>query len=104
MLYLGNPQVIKTIFGLKRLPLASTTLTRYFNKIKHAGMANHISEWIWEYLKVIINWIKIESDWLSFDSTIITRYGTQEGSKKGYNPNKRGRLSHHPLLGFLNQS
>ena len=41
MLYLGNPSVIKTIFGLKRLPLAGTTWTRYFNKIKDIGKIDH---------------------------------------------------------------
>jgi len=104
MLYIGNPSVIKTMFGLKRLPLAGTTLTRYFNKIKDIGKIDHISEWIWGYLKTVIDWARIESDWLSFDSTIVTRYGDQEGAKKGYNPNKKGRPSHHPLLAFLNRS
>jgi hypothetical protein len=32
---------------------------------------------------------------------VLTRYGNQEGAKKGYNPKKRGRPSHHPLLAFL---
>ena len=31
----------------------------------------------------------------------MTRYGSQEGSKKGYNPAKRCRLSHHPLITFI---
>jgi Transposase DDE domain group 1 len=31
----------------------------------------------------------------------MTRYGSQEGSKKGYNPAKRGRPSHHPLIAFI---
>jgi hypothetical protein len=35
------------------------------------------------------------ADW---DSTINTRYGHQEGAEKGYNPFKRGRPSHHPLI------
>lgn len=39
---------------------------------------------------------------LDLDSIVITRYGEQEGAKKGYNPNKRGRLSHHPLIAFVN--
>ena len=104
MLYLGNPEILQTVFGLRRLPLASTTLTRYFNKINDIGKVDHMSEWIWSYLKKVIDWVKIESDWLSFDSTIMTRYGEQEGAKKGYNPNKRGRPSHHPILAFLNGS
>ena len=35
---------------------------------------------------------------------MITRYGEQEGSAKGYNPNKRGRNSHHPLMAFVGQT
>lgn len=34
-------------------------------------------------------------DW---DSTVNTRYGHQEGAEVGYNPFKRGRPSHHPLV------
>jgi hypothetical protein len=32
---------------------------------------------------------------------VITRYGDQEGAKRGYNPKKRGRPSHNPLIGFI---
>ena len=35
------------------------------------------------------------ADW---DSTVNTRYGHQEDAKVGYNPHKRGRKSHHPLI------
>ena len=38
---------------------------------------------------------------LDLDSTVLCRYGEQEGSLKGYNPHKPGRPSHHPLVGFL---
>ena len=33
--------------------------------------------------------------------TLITRYGSQEGSCKGYNPKKPGRKSHHPIIAFV---
>ena len=34
---------------------------------------------------------------------MITRYGEQQdGAKKGYNPTKRGRKSHHPIIAFVN--
>jgi hypothetical protein len=36
-----------------------------------------------------------------FDSSVLTRYGEQEGAKKGYNPQKPGRSSHHPLMAFI---
>jgi hypothetical protein len=38
---------------------------------------------------------------LDVDSTVLCRYGEQEGSLKGYNPGKPGRPSHHPLVAFL---
>ncbi len=104
LLYVGNPEIIKSCFGLKRLPLSGTTLTRYFNKIKTWYEAEAVSNGIWRYITPIINWQAIQSDWLSFDSTVVTRYGNQDGAKKGYNPKKKGRASHHPLLAFLNES
>jgi hypothetical protein len=39
---------------------------------------------------------------LVLDSTVVQRYGVkQAGAEKGYNPKKKGRTSHHPLLAFL---
>jgi hypothetical protein len=34
------------------------------------------------------------------DSTVLTLYGKQEMARVGYNPQKRGRPSYHPLLCF----
>jgi hypothetical protein len=38
---------------------------------------------------------------IDIDSSIITRYGEQEGAAKGYNQHKRGRKSQHPILAFI---
>ena len=38
---------------------------------------------------------------LDMDSTVVTRNGQQEGACRGYNPFRRGRASHHPLLAFI---
>jgi hypothetical protein len=35
---------------------------------------------------------------LDFDSTVNTVYGNQELAERGYNPNKKGRKSFHPLI------
>ena len=59
---------------------------------------------VWEYLSRLIPWHGIEEDWLTFDSSVLPRYGEQEGSRRGYNPAKHGRASHSPLLAFLNRS
>jgi hypothetical protein len=39
---------------------------------------------------------------LIFDATVQVRYGRdQAGAEVGFNPHKKGRPSHHPMLGFL---
>jgi len=38
---------------------------------------------------------------LDLDSSVMTRHGKQEGSLVGYNPNKPGRPSHHPIMAFI---
>jgi len=45
--------------------------------------------------------LKMDDATLDIDSSVFTRYGQQEGARKGYNPKKPGRLSHHPLLAFV---
>lgn len=43
----------------------------------------------------------LEQVTLDVDSTVITRNGEQDGAARGYNPNRHGRASHHPLLAFV---
>jgi hypothetical protein len=38
------------------------------------------------------------------DSHVITVFGKQYRANKGYNPKKRGRKSHNPLLCFIGQT
>jgi hypothetical protein len=38
---------------------------------------------------------------LDLDSSVLTRYGDQEGARLGYNARKPGRKSHHPLMAFV---
>lgn len=104
LLYLGCQEILATLFAVFKLPLASTTLTRFFKKIKKMKEVEAISEGLWGYLSKLISWKEIVEDWLTFDSTVLERYGKQEGAKKGYNPKKKGRGSHSPLLAFLNRS
>jgi hypothetical protein len=49
----------------------------------------------------LFNNLKFDSFTLDIDSSIMTRYGEQEGSAKGYNRYKPGRKSQHPLLAFV---
>ena len=44
----------------------------------------------------------LKSITLDIDTTVITRHGkAQEGAEVGFNPKKKGRASHHPLIAFV---
>lgn len=45
-----------------------------------------------------------QEDILDLDSTILERYGTQQGVAKGYHTSRAGQRSHHPLLGMFARS
>ena len=41
---------------------------------------------------------------LDVDSTVLARYGRQEGARRGYNPGRHGGRSHHPIVAVLAES
>ena len=45
--------------------------------------------------------LKFNNFTLDIDSSVITRYGEQDGAKKGYNKHKPGRKSQHPIIAFV---
>jgi len=94
-------EVLMKTFGLRWLPQASSTLTRFWNKISRQGLAEKMGISGRSFAKEVIKWEGISSDTLNLDSTVLTRYGEQGGAKRGYNPKKPGRPSHHPLIAFL---
>jgi hypothetical protein len=79
---------------------SQSTYSRFFGKFSQ----KRNTEVFPEIQKWFLDQIQIEKITLDLDSTVITRYGEQEGSAKGYNPRKRGRNSHHPLLAFISQT
>jgi len=93
--------VMNTMLGAKRLgdPM---TLTRYFG-----GFVQSQSEHLHKTLQSLVMQRLIShrtDDVLDLDSTVFTRCGQQEGAERGYNPSRRGRRSHHPLLAMLAES
>lgn len=91
-----HDQALSKIFGWKRTP-GQDTYKRFFAKFTHASnqrVSDYFYSWIFDN-------VRFDNFTLDFDSSVITRYGTQEGSKKGYNPQKPGRPSHHPLIAFV---
>lgn len=92
-----NDSALSTIFDWEKAP-AQDVYKRFFNKFNQTTnqkVSDYFYSWIFDN-------IKFNNFTLDVDSSILTRYGSQEGAKKGYNPNKRGRSSHHPLIAFVN--
>jgi hypothetical protein len=90
--------VLRRIFGFKKMA-GHKAYQRYFQKFTIAinqQVFTKLSEWFF-------NQIKLDNYTLDVDSTVLTRYGTQQGAAKGYNPQKPGRNSHHPLLAFVDE-
>ena len=94
--YLRYDKVLQEIFGWKQAP-SQSTYSRFFQKFswkRNTEIFIPLQKWF-------IDNLKITNITIDFDSSIMTRYGDQEGSKVGYNPNKPGRASHHPLMAFI---
>ena len=94
-------EVISKVFAVEWLPQSASTLTRFWGKIKTQGMAEKTGDAGRQLARTVWEWESIKEDNLNFDSSVLTRYGDQEGAEMGYNPKKHGRKSHHPILAFL---
>lgn len=89
-------EALKNIFGWTRLPCVST-YTRFFKRFKREEVDNifgNINRWFFAQMPA-------KNFTVDLDSSVMTRYGQQEGSVVGYNPQKRGRRSHHPIMAFI---
>lgn len=89
--------VITNVFGWEKVA-EHKAIQRIFSKVDSLNEANKLSDNIYRWVLQSINYQGLTLD---FDSTVITRYGDQEGSALGYNPKAHGRHSHHPLIAFL---
>lgn len=91
-------EVLRKIFGFKSMA-GHKSYQRYFRKFSIAinqRVFTYISQWFFSQ-------IKLDNYTLDVDSTVVTRYGNQQGAKRGYNPAKPGRNSHHPLMAFVDE-
>ncbi len=91
---------IAACFGVKWLPQASSVLTRFVGKFRQK-QAEELRSACSGLSRRLLEAEGIAEDDLVLDSTVCTRYGEQEGARKGYNPTKPGRPSHHPLKAGL---
>jgi len=88
--------VLQKLFGFKRMAnfKAIMRLFRKFDQATTAEVFGRLYRWFFGNLH-------IDRLTLDLDSTVMTRYGRQEGAARGYNPRKPGRYSHHPLMAFV---
>jgi hypothetical protein len=87
------------MMGVGHFP-ARDAILRFFHRFTQAGVeAFWRPLWLW----LLAMWTPPEGVGFSLDldSTIFQRSGQQEGAAKGYNPQRKGRLSHHPLIAVL---
>ncbi len=93
---LRQDKVLQKLFGWKQMAGYKAYL-RYFNKFTQ-GVNQKVFDELYQWF---FSCLQFDNYTLDFDSTIMTRYGEQQGAIKGYNPVKKGRKSHHPLLAFV---
>jgi hypothetical protein len=94
-------EVIRQVMGAERVGGADT-VRRYFE-----GLSASDGEKIYAELQAVMSTMlgtHTNEDVLDLDSTILERYGKQQGVGKGYHTSRAGQTSHHPLLGMLTKS
>src|ERR1035437_2899820 len=90
-------EVLRQIYGWNRVA-SGTTFGRFFKKFTPS--LNH--RVFIDLYSLFFEQLTFDNYTLDVDSSVITRYGEQEGSKRGYNTKKPGRGSHHPLFALVN--
>jgi hypothetical protein len=88
-------RALHALLGIERFP-TDDTIRNLFKRFRQ-GLVVQFYEplWAWQLARVPK---RAGGYSLDLDSTVFERYGEQEGVKRGYNPRKHGRASHHPLL------
>jgi len=93
-----HDEVVRRIVGAKRLG-SEDTVRRFFLSLSASE-----AEDLYTSLQRFSNALLLEhtsEDVLDLDSTILERYGQQQGVAKGYHSSRGGQRSHHPLLAML---
>lgn len=93
--------VLQTILGADRMG-GEDTMRRFFNDLR----ASESEEMYWGLQEFCSSRLlqSVSEDVLDLDSTILERYGLQEGTAKGYHTSRARQTSHHPLLAMLARS
>jgi hypothetical protein len=96
--WLRGDRALHALLGIARFP-GDDTVRGFFRRFTQ----RHIEQFwrpLWIWLLGLVT-CPPEGFFLDLDSTVFCREGQQEGACKGYNPQRKGRKSHHPLLAVL---
>jgi hypothetical protein len=103
-IYIRLDAMVCGFFRLHRLPAAST-FWRYVDSLG-INQANSflkimaiLRERVWQ--QCALNYQKIH---ISADTTANTVYGNQQGARKGYNPQHRGKKAYRPVFCFIDET
>ena len=92
---------LHALLGMRRFP-TDDTIGNLFKRFRQGlGVKFYEPLWAWQLSRLPQ---RAGGYSLDLDSTVFERYGEQEGAKRGYNPRKHGRASHHPLLAVLGEA
>lgn len=96
--WLRADRVLHALLGIARFP-SDDTIRNFFLRF---GQADIEAFWrpLWRWLLGLLQ-CPAAGFSLDLDSTVFCREGQQEGARKGFNPRRQGRNSHHPLLAVL---
>ncbi len=93
-------RALHALLGIQRFP-GDGTIRNLFKRFRQGWVVEFYEPlWAWQLARVPK---RAGGYSLDLDSTVFERYGEQEGVKRGYNPRKHGRASHHPLLAVLGE-
>jgi len=93
-----HDRVISQVFDWQRMP-GHRAFKRYFQKFGQ-GTNQQVFTYLYQWF---FSNLQFDNYTLDFDSSVLTRYGSQQGASKGYNPQKPGRASHHPIMAFVHE-
>lgn len=92
---LRHDPALPGLFGMGKV-VSDDTIRRFLGSVPRERQA----QWVEAAARPI--WKALPRGFvLDWDSTVVTRLGKQEEAEVGYNPAKRGRPSHHPLLAVV---
>ena len=93
--WLRADRVLHALLGCARFP-SDDTIRNFFLRFRPADI-----EAFWRPLwraRLLLVKCPAQGFSLDVDATVFCREGRQEGAQKGFNPRRKGRRSHHPLL------